>query len=66
METLTTTDISKRLGFTLSVNFIRSLGIEPYLVTKTSVLWGTESVNEIRRALIERLKNDSGEAKNDD
>lgn len=58
METLTTTDISKRLGFTLSVNFIRSLGIEPYLVTKTSTLWGVESVNAIRASLIERLKND--------
>lgn len=58
METLTTTDISKRLGFTLSVNFIISLGVEPYLVTKTSVLWRVDSVNAIRASLIERLKSD--------
>ena len=58
METLTTTDISKRLGFALRVDFIRSLGVEPYLVTKTSVLWGADSVNAIRAGLIERLKND--------
>ena len=60
METLTTTDIAKRLGFTLSVNFILSLGIEPLLITKTSVLWRVESVNAIRLALIEILKSDIG------
>lgn len=57
METLTTTDISKRLGFTLKADYIRSLGIEPLLVTKTSVLWDAGIVNTIRERLIERLKN---------
>jgi len=57
METLTTTDIAKRLGFTLKADYIRSLGIEPLLVTKTSVLWDAGVVNTIRERLIERLKN---------
>ena len=58
METLTTTDIAKRLGFTLKADYIRSLGIEPLLVTKTSVLWDAGIVNTIRERLIERLKGD--------
>jgi hypothetical protein len=57
METLTTTDISKRLGFALKADYIRSLGIEPLLVTKTSVLWDAGIVNTIRERLVERLKN---------
>jgi hypothetical protein len=57
METLTTTDISKRLGFALRADYIRSLGIEPLLVTKTSVLWDAGIVNTIRERLVERLKN---------
>jgi hypothetical protein len=60
METLTTTDISKRLGFALKADYIRSLGIEPLLVTKTSVLWDAGIVNTIRERLVERLKNDMG------
>jgi len=58
METLTTTDIAKQLGFTLKADYIRSLGIEPFLVTKTSVLWDAGVVNTIRERLIDRLKND--------
>jgi len=57
METLTTTDIAKRLGFTLKADFIRSLGVEPLLVTKTSVLWDAGVINTIREKLIDRLKN---------
>ena len=58
LNAISTTDVSKIIGFTLRADFIKSLGIEPVFVTKNGTLWNEGSVNEIRMKIIEKLKTD--------
>lgn len=58
LNVISTTDLSKIIGFTLKADFIKSLGIEPFCVTKTSTLWNEGCANEVRAKIIEKLKAD--------
>lgn len=38
-DTITTGEVCKRLGYTVNVEFLRSLGLEPATIIKGAVRW---------------------------
>lgn len=50
-EVLSTTDLSKLFGFTVSIAFLHSLGISEHFSTKYGYYWLKSDLNEIKKKI---------------
>jgi len=52
---VSTSEVGKRLGFTLSATFLKSLGLVPFMETACGVFWLQEDMESIRDEIVYHL-----------